>query len=92
MTALPYHQGDLVEVRRADQRPRLARVSYLLPTSSSLPHNRWMLTCRWVEDDRVVPVPLHCGDDGVGRDVVPAGGRRGGASTDERPPGRPPPP
>lgn len=72
----PYTPGDLVEISLPREPPRGARVSTLLPTDSSLPANRWMLTCRWVDDNRLVGAPLHCGDDGVGRQVRPGGGTR----------------
>lgn len=75
MALPPYQPGDLVEVRLAGEPRRLARISTLLPTDSSLPANQWMLTCRWLDDDCLVRASLHCGDDGVGRDVASAGER-----------------
>lgn len=75
MALPPYQPGDLVELHLTGEPPRLARVSTLLPTDSSLPANQWMLTCRWVDDDCLVRASLHCGDDGIGRDVAPAGER-----------------
>lgn len=75
MATPPYQPGDLVDILREGEGRRRARVSTVLPTESSLPDSRWMLTCRWVDDTGgLVDPPVHCGDDGVGRNVRPADG------------------